>query len=89
MRPEGGSITGCEILQFPNKTIAQCGRRRRTKDWPWDRFSGSPVRKMAPTAVQLGFLAGRRFFNSCGLSGRCCEVGGVDVVFPGNANQRE
>jgi hypothetical protein len=61
MRPEGGIITGCDIFQFPNESFAQCGRRRRAKDWPWDRFSALPVRKMDPTAVQQDFLAGRRF----------------------------
>ena len=45
MRPEGGIITGCDILEFPNESIAQCGRRRRAKDWPWDRFRASPVRR--------------------------------------------
>ena len=32
MRPEGGIITRCDILEFLNESIAQSGRWRRAKD---------------------------------------------------------
>ena len=92
MRPEGGVITDAISFEFPNESIAQCGRRRRAQDWPWDRFGASPARTVwRCPPFSWTFIAGDcRFFAPCGpgqvLGG---EVGSVEVVLAGDPDQRE
>jgi hypothetical protein len=85
MRPQRKVVTVLEVLDLCNQLSAQLDGRRGRQDWsrlPW--FVDRSVQQFSvPRTVAC---ADRRIHFGRSLNQ---NIRGVDIVFPGNADQRE